>query len=189
VTDKEDILSALRLFQAMPKRREMLFEDYKRQRDAARAPAPHSPKRKASIYTVTIQCVQGMYLKELCTRVVEMKDTSNLLGLHYVIQDAVEFDDDHMFEFYAGRNYWRRQILFTEPEDWDSAADIMEETALRDIWPLPRDMKLFYWFDYGDDWKFMITKGRSERPPEKGVKYPRLVEAIGPNPCQYPEIE
>lgn len=187
--DDDDILGVLRLFQAKSMRREMLFEDYKRQRDGAATPAPGSPKGKASIYTLTIKCVQGLYLEELCTRVVEMKDTSNLLALHYAIQDAVKFDSDHMFEFYAGRNVRRRQILFTEFGDWDSAADIMEETALRDIWPLPKDMKLFYWFDFGDDWKFMITKGRSERPPEKGAKYPRLVEAIGPNPCQYPEIE
>jgi len=54
---------------------------------------------------------------------------------------------------------------------------------------LPDRPKLYYWFDFGDDWTFEITKDRRIKSAEPRVKYPRVVGATGPNPEQYPELE
>jgi len=35
--------------------------------------------------------------------VVEIPDICSLYQLHLFIQDTVDFENDHMFEFYAGR--------------------------------------------------------------------------------------
>jgi hypothetical protein len=54
--------------------------------------------------------------------------------------------------------------------------------------PLPKGQKLFYWFDFGDDWKFEITlKDSKEKKP--GVKYPVVIEEKGRKPEQYPEFD
>jgi hypothetical protein len=55
------------------------------------------------------------------------------------------------------------------------------------MFPLEKGQKLFYMFDFGDSWLFKITK-TSKQPhvPEKGVKYPKVIEKIGKNPEQYP---
>ena len=45
-------------------------------------------------------------------------------------------------------------------------------------------MKLFYWFDFGDDWKFQITL-RKLKAPKPGNQYPRVISEIGPKPQQY----
>ena len=59
---------------------------------------------------------------------------------------------------------------------------------LRDIWPTGRK-KLYYLFDFGDNWTFEIRKKRGTREPENNIKYPLVVKAIGPNPQQYPRFE
>ena len=58
-------------------------------------------------------------------------------------------------------------MIFGETSDLEGDADILDEIALQRIWPLPKSMKLFYWFDFGDDWKFQINKERAVRPPER----------------------
>jgi len=137
------------------------------------------------VYTLTVTCVNGLYLSEPCVRVIEITDDSTLADLHFAIQKAVSFDNDHLYDFYAGRNRRNRQILYGEDEEWDRREDVFAELPLREIYPL-EGLKLYYWFDFGDDWIFEIRKARKETPPAPGVAYPRIVERRGPNPVQYP---
>ena len=162
----------------------MLFEEYEEERpvsgDDSKRPA------KPVIYTLTIECVFGIHLREECQRVIEMKSTDDLNDLHFAIQNAVKFDNDHLFEFFIGPNYRRRKIVFSEDDNEDAAHN---PVGLWRIWPLPKNMSLFYWFDFGDDWKFRIKKSRSTKAPEKGVRYPRVISEVGPNPEQYPDYD
>jgi len=142
------------------------------------------------IITLRVECVQGLYLQEECVRTLEIDQDASLIYLHYAIQDAVAFDDDHMFEFFAGTGPRRRKMSFAEDEGGEYDADIMGEVTLEQVFPLPKSMKLYYHFDFGDDWIFEIRRGRKKpAPPAPGVTYPRVVERIGPNPPQYGEWE
>ena len=138
------------------------------------------------IITLRVECVRGKYLREECVRVIEIEDGASLPDLHAAIQDSVGFDYDHMFEFSAGRNYRHRKLVFTDGDDWEFEAEAMGDATLEKVYPLPKRLKLYYHFDFGDDWYFWIRKSR-KRPvqPEPGVKYPRVVERIGPDPEQY----
>jgi hypothetical protein len=40
----------------------------------------------------------------------------------------------------------------------------------------------------GDKWAFEICKQRDGKEPEPGVKYSRLIKALGPNLEQYPRF-
>ncbi len=138
------------------------------------------------IWALRIECVYGLYLEEECIRTIEIDSGSSLFDLHETIQDAVDFDRDHLFEFFAGRNYRNRKVVFEDSFDWEESADIYTEKTLGQVYPLPKSCKLYYHFDFGDDWYFEIRKSRKKfREPEPGVRYPRVVESIGPAPQQY----
>lgn len=63
-----------------------------------------------------------------------------------------------------------------------------DEITLSRVYPLPKKCKLFYHYDFGDDWYFEIRKSRTKPvPPKPDVEYSRLVQKLGPNPDQYPE--
>jgi hypothetical protein len=104
--------------------------------------------------------------------------------LHYLIQDIVNFDNDHGYEFYIGNSPTSRKIAFGEPDDWDEIEFRSLDTELKDIYPLGK-MKVYYLFDWGDHWLFQIKKDRKIKETEPRKKYPRIIEKLGRNPLQY----
>ena len=142
------------------------------------------------IWTLRVECIWGIHLEEECIRVIEIESESSLMQLHDVIQDAVDFDRDHLFEFFAGRNWRNRKVLFDDSFHWEDSFEAYDSITLEEVYPLPKSCKLYYHFDFGDDWYFEIRKSRRKpREPEAGVSYPRVVEAIGLSPPQYGRFE
>ncbi|MGD0884444.1 MAG: hypothetical protein ABSA46_06120 [Thermodesulfovibrionales bacterium] len=142
------------------------------------------------ILTLIIDCVCGAYLNESCVRVIEIDEKVCLYDLHNAIQDVIEFGRDHPFEFFIANSSSlgaNRQWL-TEKDEWEDKENDFFRIRLMDIWPAGRK-KLYYLFDFGDKWTFEIRKRRCTKDQKCGVEYPRLIEAIGPNPVQYPRRE
>ena len=142
------------------------------------------------ILTFKIECVFGAYLKDECIRTIEIDEEACLYDIHEAIQDAVGFDRDHPFEFFIANSaspFAKRQWL-TEKETWEDREEDFWKIRLKNIYPLGRK-RLYYLFDFGDNWIFEIRKHRTAKKPEAGVKYPRVVKTIGPNPEQYPSYE
>ncbi|MCI0487804.1 MAG: plasmid pRiA4b ORF-3 family protein [Blastocatellia bacterium] len=137
------------------------------------------------IYTLTVECVAGAYLKKECIRVIEIDENASLADLHEAIQDAVKFDRDHLYDFYAGRLPRHRKVLFSDDDDWEDRKSKYREITLNQVYPL-KNLKLYYFFDYGDSWLFEIKKMRKLKEAEPGRSYPRVIERRGPNPTQYP---
>lgn len=138
------------------------------------------------IWTLVVECIYGNYLEEECVRTIEVESKSSLYELHNAIQSAVGFGRDHPFEFHAGRNYRNRKVVFDNFDDMVDGSDNYDFIILEQVYPLPKSCKLYYHFDFGDDWYFEIRRGRKKpHEPEAGVKYPRVVETIGSNPSQY----
>ena len=133
------------------------------------------------IWTLRVECVEGWYLQGECVRVIEIEPETNLYELRSAILSAVDFDSDHGYEFRAGRSPRNRKVVLD-----DTANDI----SLDQVYPLPKSCKLYFHYDFGDDWYFEIRKSRQKpHEPDPGVRYPRVVEVIGPNPRQYGEFE
>jgi hypothetical protein len=109
-------------------------------------------------------------------RVIEVKENYSLKKLHRYIQKIVDFDDDHLYEFYIGKN----------PRNKYST--LSESMKLNEIYPIP-GLKLYYLFDFGDSWLFQIKKSRKRLTEDSNVKYPRIVESLGINPEQYPDYD
>lgn len=138
------------------------------------------PDERPMIVSLKVECVFGRFLEEECIRTIEIPYDSTLYELHLAIQESVQFDDDHLFEFYAGRHERNRKILFGDEEG-------PFDLTLEEIYPLEKGLKLYYLFDFGDSWTFKISKSRqTPKPPEEGVAYPRVTATAGENPMQYP---
>ncbi|MEZ5942525.1 MAG: hypothetical protein R3C18_14115 [Planctomycetaceae bacterium] len=112
---------------------------------------------------------------------IEIEDESVLEHLHWAIQKAVNFDNDHLYEFYVARH-----VRAYNRVRYDDENGGLYETKLANLFPLPPKQQLFYLFDYGDSWLFRVSKSR-KRPqnPAAGVKYPRVVKETGKKPIQY----
>jgi len=132
----------------------------------------------------------GMYLEERCVRIIEIDERASLYDLHDAIQDAVEFERDHPFDFFLANSespFAKRQ-RFTKAETWEDKEDDFQRITLKDVYPL-KQKRLYYLFDFGDNWLFEVRKGRGLKYPEDGLRYPRVVNRIGSNPVQYPDIQ
>jgi len=110
------------------------------------------------------------------SRTIEVREDFTLRELHKYIQDIVEFDDDHLYEFFLGRN----------PRN--KSRSVSKSLKLNQIYPSD-GMKLYYLFDFGDSWLFEIRKSRKKKTEHTKQKYPVVIESIGTNPEQYPEYE
>jgi hypothetical protein len=116
--------------------------------------------------------------------VIEVPEDMTLGDLHYTIQELVNFDDDHLHQFYAGRDWRKRTVEFGEPESPFEANDA-EDVKLSDVFPLEKKHNLYYHFDFGDDWIFEIKCRAGKTPVNRRAKYPRVVEKSGRRPTQY----
>jgi hypothetical protein len=110
---------------------------------------------------------------------------ATLEDLHALIQDAVQFDDDHGYEFYIARTFNSRPIEVFDDEN----GEIYQRT-LASLFPLPSKHALFYRFDCGDNWIFQIKAARGAPWVEAGGEVEcGLIEASDTRPVQYPDAE
>jgi len=87
-----------------------------------------------------------------------------------------------LYEFYISRTERSRDRIRFDDENGD-----IYNVTLESLYPLEKGKKLYYLFDYGDNWLFKITKSRKKpTEPMEGIEYPRVVESVGNNPEQYP---
>ncbi len=147
-----------------------------------------SMKELRRIYTLTVECVAGRYLEDDCIRVIEAEEDTSLYDLHLAIQESVEFDNDHLFDFYSGRRpFYQNKVWFCEEDEWEDRETRYPEIRLHQVYPLKTGFKLYYLFDWGDMWIFWVRKGRKIKVTESEVSYPRVIERRGANPEQYPQ--
>ncbi|MBI4191036.1 MAG: hypothetical protein HY525_10920 [Betaproteobacteria bacterium] len=116
---------------------------------------------------------------------VEFPESFTLSDLHFTIQRLVAFDDDHLHEFFAGRNWRDRKVTFGEPA---SPLEVNEgdEVPLSEVFPLPKGQKLYYNFDFGDNWLFEITCHPDTKQSDRKAKSAKLIHEKGRRPIQYP---
>lgn len=137
------------------------------------------------IWTLNVKLVRGLYAKGPWAGSIALDSTSTLEDLHYAIQRAVDFDADHLYEFFLART--ERSLDRTRFDDED---DALFTRTIESLFPLPKDRRLYYLFDYGDSWVFQIARARNQPfEADPGVEYPRLVSEKGARPDQYPESD
>ncbi len=118
--------------------------------------------------------------------VIEIDSSSLLEDLHFAIQSALNFDNDHHYEFYSSRTERSRARITFDDENGG-----LYERTIESLYPLPDRHNLYYLFDYGDNWLFKVAKAKpakaelAERQTDPDSTYPRLVFESGNRPEQY----
>ena len=139
----------------------------------------------------TLRLKQPQAISE-CVRVMEIESGASFLQLHEAIQEAVDFDNDHLFRFYLGKHPDQHAYTIGGEPSWNGYNPVnrYRQISLSSIWPLPKGYNLYYLFDFGDNWVFQINKTRhKDKVAQSEVKYPRVIEAKGKNPVQYSYLE
>lgn len=122
--------------------------------------------------------------KNFWEAIIEIPVDYSLFDFHLFIQNVIVFENDHLFEFYAGRTDRNRKLVFSEDPGSPFDGGEFENILLKDVYPL-KGLKLYYLFDYGDNWIFEIHKLRKKAIPQKGMDYPRVVLQTGNKLKQY----
>ena len=131
---------------------------------------------------VKVALLFGPYANDRWEATIELDSDSTLDDLHAFIQATLDFDDDHLYEFFIARTENSRDRLVFDDEN----AGIYDNTV-SSLFPLPEKKKLYYLFDYGDNWLFRITKvKRIEDDTGRAASSPRLASESGTRPHQYP---
>lgn len=110
---------------------------------------------------------------------------ATLEDVHLLIQDAVQFDDDHGYEFFIARTHSSRA-----KEVFDDENGELYHRTLTSLFPLPAKHALFYRFDYGDNWIFQIKPARGAASAAVGGEVASgLIGESGTRPVQYPDMD
>jgi len=129
-------------------------------------------------YKFRVSLSRNCYREILCGACDTFED------LHLSIQQAFEFDNDHLYAFFLDGKRWSRHMinapLCDEPP---FACDVLiGEAGLR------VKQNILYLFDFGDEWKFNVTLlsiDDGEEVPES----PIITKSVGKPPEQYPSYD
>ena len=129
--------------------------------------------------------LRGPYAFDKWEGLFEVDSESLLEDVHALLQDTLNFDNDHLYEFFIARTESSRERLTFDDENGG-----IYDTAISSVYPLPERKHLYYLFDYGDHWLFKIARTtKTGAEPAQNVKYPRLLHESGTRPQQYPSVD
>jgi hypothetical protein len=129
-------------------------------------------------------------------RTIGVRSDQTFVHLHRALQFAFGWDDDHLYTFWLGTKFWPRAgTEFCNPFSFENPSSLPAffagerprkrpaETRL-DRARFLRGEKLAYVFDFGDEWRVLLTL-KTIRAYD-GRRYPLVLAAVGDAPPQYP---
>lgn len=122
-------------------------------------------------------------LSKTLWRKISLSYKHTLGDFHLAIQEAFSFGDDHLYAFYTEGNHRNGKPIYCEQAENGGAT--AEKTSIADL-ELFAGQKMWYLFDFGDEWEFevvLINIDDETPPPLK----PILIETKGKAPDQYPD--
>jgi hypothetical protein len=133
---------------------------------------------------------------------IGVRSDQTFVHLHRALQLAFGWDDDHLYTFWLGTKFWPRAgTEFCNPFSFENPSfenpsplaafsagepprKRSAETRL-DRARLLRGEKLAYVFDFGDEWRVLLTL-KTIRADDRR-RYPLVLAAVGDAPPQYPD--
>jgi hypothetical protein len=118
-------------------------------------------------------------------RVIAVREDLTLVDLHYALQSAFGWDDDHLYAFWPGSRFWASDdACFTRPcsEEPDGSPASRSAAIRLDSLALAEGRRLSYVFDFGDEWRVRLCV--ADVRADDDDPSPRLLEAVGAAPPQ-----
>jgi hypothetical protein len=133
-------------------------------------------------------------------RNIEILENQTLDDLHESIFDAFDRYDPHLYSFFlTGKSTKRIRVIFDAPEythpmnledPWGLSLkrrNNAKNAKMGDL-GLREKEKLYYLFDFGDEWWHELTLLKIQ-PVKTVQEYPRIAKRVGESPEQYPDYE
>ncbi len=140
---------------------------------------------------VPLDCPGGVFLFKTilegapdCSRTVALQSEQTLEVLHLAIQDAFEWDADHLYSFFMNNKPYDWRYTFVCPYEEDNPP-CSDEAVIGEL-GLTKKHKLLYLFDYGDSRYFEVQVVDIKEKAEER-EYPCVVDEQGRSPKQYGE--
>lgn len=134
-------------------------------------------KKRNDAFTGTFQF--KVELSSNCWRILQLSTSHTLLDLHSLIQDAFDFDDDHLYTFYMdGKKFGKR--AYNAP--MDDVGPFVHQVKLKEL-NLYEGQIFLYLFDFGDEWEFDVHVMKMMEGEESG--HPKIIQEHGAAPDQY----
>jgi hypothetical protein len=118
-------------------------------------------------------------------RVTQNSGHEHLTALHDAIQQAFNWKNDHLYSFWLDGEFWGDaavELVIPGAPDTDSRTADVPVDELR----LKPGARIAYVFDYGDEWRVMLTL--RERVDGSSTMR-RVSDRRGSAPPQYPPLE
>lgn len=129
-----------------------------------------------------MECARGSYLEEDFLRVIEVSSDMRLSELHLLIQDLIGFSDDQLEDcFIATRLRGKKVRLMPSKGHLDAHPQADMNQTLAEVFPAGSRKRLFYSFNFGNNWIFEIKK-TAETMQDRENNYPRIVQEEGIQP-------
>lgn len=146
------------------------------------------------LYTLEVYIIGGpmtnKFVKKnpVISRTIEIRGDQTLADLHYAVFEALDREEEHMYEFQIGGKgpndpKARRYGLSSMMGEADAGEGDATRTRI-DALKLKKDEAFGYWFDFGDDWWHQINVTAIEEKAPSG-KYPKVTARVEQSPPQY----
>jgi hypothetical protein len=121
-------------------------------------------------------------------RTITVRDDLTLVDLHYALQSAFGWDDDHLYSFWLDGSFWTSDAeQYMHPYHAASFHPPGKSacTRLRQL-RLAEGQRIAYVFDFGHEWRVQLTLREIRAADGRAVA--RCIERVGAAPPQYDEV-
>lgn len=154
-----------------------------------------------ALFTLDVFLIDGPVTEEFVaenpqvSRSIKIKGSNTLKDLHYILFQAFDREEEHMYEFQIGgrgphdpnaRRYGLKKMS-PEPAFGQRLTGEVSGTKISSL-GLSVDESFGYWFDFGDDWWHQINVESIIDKAPKG-KYPKITNRVGASPPQYADFD
>lgn len=133
---------------------------------------------KEGIYIFKVSLDKDIWSK------IQLSAYDTLHDLHNLIQEAFQFENDHMYSFFMDGKPWSKNEFKCPFDDEGICADEVEIGELE----LIEKQKFLYIFDYGYDWRFNIEVFEIQNDDVEEFQG-KIIESKGEAPKQYPHYD
>ncbi len=121
-------------------------------------------------------------------RTITVRGDLTLVDLHYALQSAFAWDDDHLYSFWLDGEFWTSdEERYTHPKHARSLDPPGRSACARiDELALTKGQRIAYEFDFGREWRVALALRDVRAGGGRAVT--RCTERIGAAPPQYEEV-
>lgn len=118
------------------------------------------------------------------SRVIAVREGLTLVDLHYALQSAFGWDDDHLYAFWLGGGFWSSDEAHYAPPCTELGRAAHSAAIGLKRLGLAAGRRMAYVFDFGEEWRVGLVV--REVIADDGRPSPRLLAWEGVAPPQYP---